>query len=170
LAEAIGPCGRISRRKRAKTYGSSAAARLQFHLRSLHFILQQVDRSPFQRISIPSSSRVDWLHRRGCFWRLRSARSRGVFAWASRRSRATRVLIFLKSDNVVADGCADGKRDLGLTNLETIESIAPTYLWRVPSPMASSTGRLTPTAHRYLNPIRTKHAENRPMAPFYAAD
>jgi hypothetical protein len=37
--------------------------------------------------------------------------------------------VMLKSDNVVADGALTVK-DLGLTKLETIESIAPTYLWR----------------------------------------
>ena len=35
----------------------------------------------------------------------------------------------LKSDNVVAEGALTAS-DLGLTRLESIESIAPTYLWR----------------------------------------
>ena len=35
----------------------------------------------------------------------------------------------MKSDNVVSEGALTAK-DLGLSGLETIESIAPTYLWR----------------------------------------
>ena len=89
------------------------------------FILQQVDRRRF-KISLPFFLARPIGYIAAAVWRYVPPFSWGMLGEPP--ITGDQVLM-LKSDNVVADGALTAN-DLGLTNLETIESIAPTYLWR----------------------------------------
>ena len=89
------------------------------------FILQQVDRRRF-KISLPFFLARPIGYIAAAVWRYIPPFSWGMLGEPPVTGDQVAML---KSDNVVSDGALTAG-DLGLTSLETIESIAPTYLWR----------------------------------------
>ena len=91
----------------------------------LDFILKQVDRRRF-KIALPFFLARPIGYLAGVVWRYVPPFSWGMLGTPPITGNQVELL---KSDNVVADEALTA-RDLGLNDLETVESIAPTYLWR----------------------------------------
>lgn len=89
------------------------------------FILKQVGRRRF-KISIPFFIARPLGYLAGAVWRFIPPFSWGMLGGPPITGDQVEML---KSDNVVAEGALTAM-DLGLTSLESIESIVPTYLWR----------------------------------------
>tara|TARA_R110000850_G_scaffold185129_1_gene310852 strand:- start:34445 stop:35434 length:990 start_codon:yes stop_codon:yes gene_type:complete len=89
------------------------------------FILKQVGRRRF-KISLPFFIARPLGYLTGAVWRYIPPFSWGMLGEPPITGDQVEML---KSDNVVAEGALTAS-DLGLTRLESIESIAPTYLWR----------------------------------------